>query len=682
MRKLTPEIKLHRAVVSADAHQLSAMKGEQQEWSSSLQQEDSEPPHIKEEEEELWSSQEGEQLQGLEEEDTNKLPSTAVPVKSKDEEEEAQSSQLHQRKTERMETGADGEDCGGPGADKTLDPMSEVQIEESNYKDGLQETREPKSSSDSVAKRKLTGPGTNKRIPTAEKPFGCSVCGKEFEQNAQLETHMIIHTGGKPFSCSECGHRYKYQGHLIAHMQTHTGEKPYTCTDCGKGLSTKVSLALHKRSHTGEKPFSCYECHRSFNRKGSLARHMLVHSGEKPFSCPVCCRRFNRKWHLNRHMLVHGAEKPFSCSECSLRFNSESGLMLHMTFHKGEKPYSFIPGEKRAQWRSQLKIVKCVGGQAAELRQNEAEEKRPDEGAETFRNLEPEIYSQAEIEVKLEESSGSETEDSEDDWRETGNYQSCLNSLRHEGVPQSATTFDSDKKQVLYSHSDETFPNNHSLKIHTGSQVGKQLTESDSLSQHMIVREQEDQESQIIKEEQEEVWIDQTDTNDPVPVKSEDEEEDCEGPEPHMNSDPGCSEQEIKDVIESDINSEENPLTEEMSHSCSECGKTFKQKQSLSVHMMVHTGEKPFCCSECGKRFNRKSSLTRHMLLYRGEKPFSCSVCSKTFSRKWHLTRHVLLHKAEKPFNCSVCSVQFNKESGLTLHMAFHRGEKPDSCSV
>ncbi|KAL7374638.1 hypothetical protein ABVT39_004528, partial [Epinephelus coioides] len=62
--------------------QLSVVKEEvppeQQEWSSSVDQEDPEPPHIKEEQEELWISQEGEQLQGLEEDDITKFTSTPV----------------------------------------------------------------------------------------------------------------------------------------------------------------------------------------------------------------------------------------------------------------------------------------------------------------------------------------------------------------------------------------------------------------------------------------------------------------------------------------------------------------------------------------------------------------------------------------------------------------------------
>ncbi|XP_049424969.1 uncharacterized protein LOC125884173 isoform X2 [Epinephelus fuscoguttatus] len=51
-----PQLRLHRT----DVQQLLVVKEEvppeQQEWSSSVDQEDTEPPHIKEEQEELWIS--------------------------------------------------------------------------------------------------------------------------------------------------------------------------------------------------------------------------------------------------------------------------------------------------------------------------------------------------------------------------------------------------------------------------------------------------------------------------------------------------------------------------------------------------------------------------------------------------------------------------------------------------
>eukprot|EP00064_Thunnus_orientalis_P020937 superscaffoldBa00006060_g21089 len=100
---------------------------EQQERNSSQDQENPEPPHIKEEQEELWTSQEGEQLHRLEKADITKFTFTPVPVKSEDDEKKPQSSQLHQRQTEQMETKADGEDCGGSEPARNSHPEGHLQ---------------------------------------------------------------------------------------------------------------------------------------------------------------------------------------------------------------------------------------------------------------------------------------------------------------------------------------------------------------------------------------------------------------------------------------------------------------------------------------------------------------------------------------------------------------------------
>ncbi|XP_022622374.1 FK506-binding protein 3-like isoform X2 [Seriola dumerili] len=106
------------------------------ELSLSLDQEEPKSPNIKEEQEELCTSQEGEQLPGLEEVDDTKVPLTPVHVKSEDDEEKPQSSQPHRSRTEesreaeppssssaeQMETETDGEDCGGSEPDRNLDP--------------------------------------------------------------------------------------------------------------------------------------------------------------------------------------------------------------------------------------------------------------------------------------------------------------------------------------------------------------------------------------------------------------------------------------------------------------------------------------------------------------------------------------------------------------------------------
>uniref|UniRef100_UPI003AB03581 uncharacterized protein n=1 Tax=Centroberyx gerrardi TaxID=166262 RepID=UPI003AB03581 len=177
---LKPEIQINKADIPQLLVSEEEIPPEQQDWSPSLDQEDPEPPHIKEEQEELWTSQEGEQLQGPEEADITEFPFTPVPVKSEDDEEKPQSSQLHQSQTEenreaeplasssteQMKTEADGEDCGVSEPARNLDPASHLQPtsdgktsdssepETEDSDDDWKETREPQSGLDSLKSKK------------------------------------------------------------------------------------------------------------------------------------------------------------------------------------------------------------------------------------------------------------------------------------------------------------------------------------------------------------------------------------------------------------------------------------------------------------------------------------------------------------------------------------------------
>ncbi|XP_028456203.1 zinc finger protein 316-like isoform X2 [Perca flavescens] len=280
-----------RKRLDADVQQLSVREEEvppeQREWSSSLDQQHPEPPHIKEEQEELWISQEREQLQGLEEADITKFSFTPVLVKSEDDEEKPQPSQLHQRQTELMETEADGEDCGGPEPAKNSDPdrhpepktddktgdSSEPETDDSNE---WKETREAQPGLNSLEKKAVHACDSRCSRPACQKPFSCSECGRRFGCKSHLKGHMMIHTGERPFSCSVCGKRFGRKTHLKGHMHSHTGHKPFSCSVCNKYFARNDYLRSHMRTHTGERPFSCSVCDQRFTWIHQLRNHQRV----------------------------------------------------------------------------------------------------------------------------------------------------------------------------------------------------------------------------------------------------------------------------------------------------------------------------------------------------------------------------------------------------------------------
>ena len=123
---------------------------------------------------------------------------------------------------------------------------------------------------------------------------------------------------------------------------------------------------------------------------------------------------------------------------------------------------------------------------------------------------------------------------------------------------------------------------------------------------------------------------------------------------------------------------------EEKPYKCSyeNCTAAFSRKNSLTVHLVSHTGKYPFYCTMCNMGFKLKDSLAVHFKTHTGEKEL-CSLCGEEFSQKSALRRHIkTIHERLKPFRCGYegCSASFSRDVYLKEHTVVHTGQYLFTC--
>lgn len=101
---------------------------------------------------------------------------------------------------------------------------------------------------------------------------------------------------------------------------------------------------------------------------------------------------------------------------------------------------------------------------------------------------------------------------------------------------------------------------------------------------------------------------------------------------------------------------------------CAECGKWLMNARCLKSHMVLHS-HLTYNCHNCEYSTKKQMLLKRHLLSqHSDEKPHICETCGKTFKLKRALTVHVAQHNTTKSFKCTFCERVFASSTNFYTH--------------
>ncbi|XP_041741189.1 zinc finger protein 845 isoform X2 [Coregonus clupeaformis] len=129
---------------------------------------------------------------------------------------------------------------------------------------------------------------------------------------------------------------------------------------------------------------------------------------------------------------------------------------------------------------------------------------------------------------------------------------------------------------------------------------------------------------------------------------------------------------------------------------CPICSKCFGRNRDLKFHLANKTGCGPmrrnrsvvivptkdtpvFTCSDCLQQFTSENKLKLHTVCHTG-KGFSCSFCGRMFAEHNYLEVHIRSH-TYRPYLCDMCGKDFPSQSVLESHQRVHTEERPFCCT-
>ncbi|XP_067471492.1 zinc finger protein ZFP2-like isoform X3 [Thunnus thynnus] len=573
-----PEIKLQRIEllqqhVCKEEEVLTDQQLCNQERNSSLDQEDPEPPQIKEEQAELCTSLEGEQLVLKQETETFMLtPTCKESDNGEDQTEDSDEIQSAAEKEHVVSMLVKSSVVPEPNSiDQLLSHNSHV-VESQDHKGGKQ--------GDSGS------PGNAETKP------------KKRHQNTS-KIHSYIYTGKKSLKNNTCGKAFKCKSYLNKHPRVHAGEKSYNCETCGKGFSRMSDFKKHMRIHTGEKPYPCNTCEKRFSRRDILQTHMRVHTGEKPYPCNTCEKRFSELGNLKRHMRTHTRKKPYTCNTCEKRFSLPGTLKAHMKGQESDNSEDQMEDSDETQSAAEKEHVVSMLVKSSVVPEPNSDDQLLSHNSHV-------AESQGHKGGKYGDSGSTGNTETKPKKRHhrrknpTNNEDNSTTSKIHSNIYTG-------KKSLKCNTCEKRFTQRSALLLHMKVHIGEKLYPCNTCGKAFQCKSNLNKNLRVHAGEK----VYPCNTCGKIfslPSTLRVHMRIHTGEKPYS-----CNTCEKRFSQLGNLKLHMRVHTGEKPYPCNTCEKRFSERGKLKVHMRIHTGEKPYSCKTCGKDFTRGDHLKIHM---------------------------------------------------------------------
>ncbi|KAG3259683.1 hypothetical protein H1C71_029293 [Ictidomys tridecemlineatus] len=143
------------------------------------------------------------------------------------------------------------------------------------------------------------------------RPFRCGDCGRTYRHAGSLINHRKSHQTGV-YPCSVCSKQLFNAAALKNHVRAHHRPRQGAGED-GQSSVPPAPLLLTETTHREDgvptttldhRPYKCNECGRAYRHRGSLVNHRHSHrTGE--YQCSLCPRKYPNLMALRNHVRVH-----------------------------------------------------------------------------------------------------------------------------------------------------------------------------------------------------------------------------------------------------------------------------------------------------------------------------------------------------------------------------------------